>query len=195
MTFLYEVILRAYPRAFRDAYQEEMRHVFSDLLHDPQVGRAQLARLMLRDLLRGIASPDRLPSRALVARSAAYGLLIVAFSIAARALHAGQDLGFSLTPVPFIAYLPAAFWGARTTGTFSGGMWTCIVMGLVSSTMVLWDKLLFNTFPFYDAWSFALTMSMAAGLCIVPALIGSTAGAASSRGRATRAESASAARW
>ena len=187
MTLLYELVLLAYPRRVREAYGAEMRLVFRDLLRDPGVGRIQLAGMMLRDLAHGVMQPEHLPSRRLVAESAMFGLIVVAFAIAARALHPGVYLGFSIAPIPFIAYLPAAFWGARRSGTFSGGVWVCLIMGLVSSTTVLWDRLLFGTFPFYDAWSFALGMLMAAGLCILPALVGSAAGAVSSPGRAPRA--------
>ena len=72
-------------------------------------------------------------------------------------------------------------------GTFAGGMWTCLVIGLVASTTVFWDKILFGIFPFYDAWSFALGMLMEAGFCIGPGIIGSIAGAATNPDRATRA--------
>jgi hypothetical protein len=183
---LYGLILLTYPRAFRDTYENDLRLLFRELLHDPDVGRMQLMGLMLRDLGRGIASPERLPSRELIVRSAIYGMLTVGFAIAARAFHPGLYLGFSVVPIPFIAYIPAAFWGARIAGTFSDGMWVCVVMGLVSSTMVLWDKLLFNNFPFYDTWSFALSMLMVAAFCIVPAMIGAAAGSASSPVRAPR---------
>lgn len=181
---LYRLILLTYPREFRNAYENEMRLLFRELLHDPTVGRMQLAGLMLRDLANGIARAERLPSRQLIRRSALYGLLVVGFAIAGGAFHPGLDAGFSVIPIPFLAYIPAAFWGARMTGRFSDGMWVCVVMGAVSSTMVLWDKLLFNDFPFNDAWSFALSMLMAAGFCIVPAMIGSVAGATSSQVRA-----------
>jgi hypothetical protein len=182
---LYELILRTYPVGFRHAYEHEMRLVFRDLLHDPSVGGLQLAGIMLRDLANGLARPERLPSRALVARSAMYGLIVVAFSIGAQVLHPGAYLGVSMVPVPFIAFIAAGFWGARTTGAFSGGMWTCLVIGVVASTMMLWDKLLFGIFPFYDAWSFALSMLMLAGFCIVPGVIGSIAGTATNPGRET----------
>ena len=115
-----------------------------------------------------------------------YGLIIIAFSLAAQTLNPGAYIGMSVTPVPFIAFTAAGFWGARATGMFAGGMWTCLIIGLVSSTTVLWDKVLFGVFPFYDAWSFVLAMLIAAGFCIVPGTIGSIAGAATSRGRATR---------
>jgi hypothetical protein len=184
---LYGLILLTYPREFRDAYEDDMRLVFRELLRDSSVGRMKLAGLMLRDLANGIASAERLPSRRLVVRSAMFGLLTVGFAVAAGAFHPGLDLGFSVLPIPFIAYIPAAFWGARIAGRFSDGMWVCLVMGLVSSTTVLWDKLLFNNFPFYDAGSFALTMLMAAGFCIVPAIIGATAGSVASPVRAPRA--------
>jgi hypothetical protein len=141
---------------------------------------------MVRDLAHGLARPERLPSRALVVRSSMYGLIIIAFSLAAQGLHPGAYIGVSVTPVPFIAFTAAGFWGARRTDTFTGGMWTCLIIGLVSSTTVLWDKLLFGIFPFYDAWSFLLGLLMAAGFCIVPGIIGSIAGAAASRDRATR---------
>jgi hypothetical protein len=183
---LYGLILLTYPREFRNAYENEMRLVFRELLNDPTVGWMQLMGLMLRDLGPGIASPERVPSRELVVRSAMYGLLVVGFAIVARAFHPGLYVGFSVVSIPFIAYIPAAFWGARMTGRFSDGMWVCVVMGLVSSTMVLWDKLLFNNFPFYDAMSFIFSMLMGAAFCIVPAMIGSVAGAASSPVRAPR---------
>ena len=163
-----------------------MRLVFRDLLHDPSVGGMQLAEIMLRDLANGLAWPERLPSRSLAARSVMFGLIIVAFSITAQVWHPGDYLGVSIVPVPFLAFIAAGFWGARTTGTFAGGIWVCLIIGLVSSTMVLWDKLLFGIFPFYDAWSFAMSMVMAAGFCIVPGIIGSIAGASTSPGRATR---------
>jgi hypothetical protein len=178
---LYGLILFVYPRTFRDQYEHEMRVVFRDLLCDPSVGGLQLAAIMLRDLTHGLARLERLPPRSLAARSAIYGLLIVAFSIAAQVLHPGSYLGVSVVPVPFVAFIAAGFCGARTTGTFTGGMWTCLVIGLVASTTVLWDKVLFGIFPFYDAWSFALSILMMAGFCIGPGIIGSIAGSATSR--------------
>jgi hypothetical protein len=183
MTFLYDLILWTYPRKFRHAYEREMRLAFRDLLHDPSVGRMMLAGIMLRDLANGLARPERLPSSVLAARSLIYGLIIVAFLIAAQLLQPGVYLGF---PVPVIAFIFAAFWGARTTGTFAGGMWACVIIGVVSSTMVLWDKLFFGIFPFPDAWSLASGMLMAAGFCVVLGIIGSVAGTAVNRGRATR---------
>jgi len=160
--------------------------VFRELVHDPNIGWMQLAGLMLRDLANGITRPERLPSRQLVFRSAMYGLVIVCFAIAARLFHPGNYLGVSVIPIPFLAYIPAAFWGARISGRFSGGIWVCVVMGAVSSTMVLWDKLLFNNFPFYDAMSFIFSMLIGAAFCVVPAMIGSVAGVASSQVRAPR---------
>lgn len=160
--------------------------MFRELVHDPNIGWMQLAGLMLRDLANGITRPERLPSRQLVFRSAMYGLVIVCFAIAARLFHPGNYLGVSVIPIPFLAYIPAAFWGARISGRFSGGIWVCVVMGAVSSTMVLWDKLLFNNFPFYDAMSFIFSMLIGAAFCVVPAMIGSVAGVASSQVRAPR---------
>jgi hypothetical protein len=66
-------------------------------------------------------------------------------------------------------------------------MWFAAIMGAVASSMVLWDKVFFGAFPFYDVFSFALAMLMQAGFCIAPAIIGSIAGAAT----APREESAS----
>jgi hypothetical protein len=47
--------------------------------------------------------------------------------------------------------------------------------------MVVWDKLLFGDFPYYDAPSFGLAMLMVAGFCLGPGLIGAIAGSAFNR--------------
>ena len=184
MRVLYELILRAYPRAFRDECGDQLRSVFSDLLRDPHLSRSQLAALMLRDLANGLGRPEHRPSRDIVSQSVLFGLIIVAFSIAARAWHPGQYLGFSIVPIPFIAYVPAAFWGARRSASFAGGIWVCVIMGAVSSTMVLWDWLLFGAFPFPDAYTFGMAMLMGVGFCIAPAAIGSIAGSVTAGSRA-----------
>lgn len=175
---LYGLVLLAYPRAFRSRYEHEMRLVFRDLLHDEDFSRRRLARVMIADLVAGLTTPERLPSRDLVTTGVLYGTLIVAFSLAARAWHPGLYLGVPLVPVPFLAFTFAGFWGARRTRSVAGGMWVAVIMGAVASSMVLWDKLLFNNFPFPDLYMFSLSMLMGVALCIGPAIIGSIAGAA-----------------
>ena len=185
---LYGLVMMSYPRAFRRQYETDMRVLFRELLRDPEVGRLQLAGMMLRDLGNGAARPEHFPSRRQAAQSAAFGLSIVVFSIAAQLFHPGAYLGVSLVPVPFIAFIAAAFWGARRTRSFAGGMWVAVIIGVVASTMVLWDWLLFASFPFYDVYSFVLAMLMVAGFCLGPAIIGAIAGALTLSGAGSRHE-------
>jgi len=175
---LYGLVLLAYPRQFRATYENEMRLVFRDLLRDESVSRWALARLMAVDLIAGLGRRERLPSGDLVKHSLLYGLFIVASSIAAEAWHPGLYVGVPLVSVPFVLFIPAAFWGARRARSFAGGMWVAAIMGAVSSTMVAWNWLLFGSFPFYDAVSFVLAMALMAAFCLGPAVIGAIAGAA-----------------
>ncbi len=175
---LYGFVLLAYPRPFRARYENEMRLVFRDLLADQNISRRHIARLMAVDLIAGLTLPERLPRADLVKTSVLYGLLIVAISIASQAWHPGLYIGVPVVAVPFLLFLPAAFWGARSTRSFAGGIWVAVIMGGVSSTMVAWDWLLFGLFPFYDVLSLTLAMVMTAGFCIGPAIIGAIAGVA-----------------
>jgi hypothetical protein len=175
---LYGLVLLTYPRSFRRQYEHEMRLVFRDLLHDKGFSRWQLAQAVMADLVAGITARARLPTADLVKTSVFYGLLIVAFSMAARAWHPGQYLGVPMTSVPFLVFIFAGFWGARRTRSFAGGMWVAVIIGAVSSTMVLWDKLLFDDFPFPDLYTFSMSMLLTIGFCVGPAILGSIAGAA-----------------
>jgi hypothetical protein len=175
---IYGLVLVLYPRSFRQAYEHEMRRVFRDLLHDPDTGAWRLTRMVAGDIAAGVLRVEHLPNRDIAERSALFGLLVVLFALLVRSLHPGAYLGFTLAPVPFIAFIPAGFWGARHTRTFSGGMWTGLIMGAVSSTTIYFDAALFHNFPFYDPFSFVLSMLIASGLCIVPTAIGAIAGAA-----------------
>jgi len=175
---LYGLVMLTYPRAFRLQYETEMRLVFRELLNDRDVSRWQIVRMMVVDAIAGLVRPERIPSSDAVKHGVLFGLMTVAFSIAAQAWHPGAYVGVPLVPVPFLAFLFAAFWGARRTRSFGGGMTVALVMGAISSTMLLWDKLLFGLFPFYSVYDFALNFAMVASFCLVPGLIGAIAGTA-----------------
>jgi len=175
---LYGLILLAYTRRFRERHEHEMRLVFRELLHDASYSRARLVRLVLIDLVNGLRSPDRLPSRDLVLWSGFFGVLIVVFSISAQIFHPGRYLGFPVVAAPFVAFIGAGFWGSRRTHSIAGGMCTCLVIGLVASSMLLWDKLLFGFWYYPDSFSFVMSIAMQAAFCLLPGLVGALIGAA-----------------
>ena len=187
---LYGLVLLTYPRSFRDAYEHEMRMVFRDLLRDDTVSRWRLLRLAAGDLVAGGTRPEHLPSRELVTESVLFGLVIVVFCILAQEWHPGAYLGFSMVPVPFIAYIPAAFWGSRRTRSFAGGMWVAAIVGLVSSCTIFLDWLLFGLFPFYSFHDFFLAMLLTAAFCLGPAVVGAIAGAATAPTEGSGSQSA-----
>lgn len=185
---LYGLVFLVYPKSFRDTYEHEMRRVFRELLHDGETSRPRLIRMAAGDLVAGILRPEHLPTRDMVEKSVLYGLLIVAFSIAALALHPGASIDLALIPVPFIAFIPAAFWGSRRSASFAGGIWVALIVGTVSSSTVFFDWMLFGSFPFNSLYDFVLAMLLAAAFCLGPAVIGAVAGAATASGREIRPE-------
>ncbi len=174
---IYGLVLLAYPREFRLRHHDAMRMVFADLTSEPGMSRRRLAAVIARDAVSGLVLRAR-AGGAITLRAAFFGLIVVGSSIAASALHPGRYLGFSVIPIPFLAFIAAGFWGARTYRSCAAGLWVCVVMGAVSGTMVFWDWLLFRVFPFPDAYSFLLTVVIEAAFCMVPGAIGAIAGRA-----------------
>ena len=112
------------------------------------------------------------PSFIVVRRSAIFGLAVLAIWIICRQFHPGVYIGVALVATPFMVFLLAGFAGSRTTRTFSGGILSGFITGLISALTVPGDYLLFHSFPYYDVMAFAMSMFMAVGFCVGPTVLG-----------------------
>lgn len=166
---LYEVVIAVYPKEFRAAYGSEMRIVFRDLKDDPEIRRRDFAQRILGDLWGGITMHG-VPIR----RAILFGCVVLDMWIIGRSFHPGLYLGVPLVGAPFLVFAAAGFVGARSTRSFSGGIATAIITGLIGALTVPGDYLLFHIFPFYDLLDFVLAMVMVTTFCMVPAALGAT---------------------
>jgi len=159
--------MAVYPKEFRAAYSSEMRIVFRDLNDDPEIRRRDFAIRILGDLWGGVTMQD-VPIR----RAVLFGCIVLDMWIIGRTFHPGLYLGVPLVATPFLVFAAAGFVGARSTYSFSGGMATAFLAGLIASLTVPGDYLLFHIFPFYNLRDFLLAMAMVATFCMVPAAFG-----------------------
>jgi hypothetical protein len=166
--WLYEALIVVYPREFRAKYGSEMLTLFRDLLHDPEIRLRDLAMRTLGDLWGGMTM--HLPIR----RAVLFGCVVLVMWIIGRSFHPGLYFGVPLIATPFLVFVVSGFVGARSTHSFSGGMATAIVTGLVAALTVPGDYLLFRIGPFYDLRDFVLAMAMVTTFCMVPAAFGAT---------------------
>lgn len=164
---LYEVVIAAYPKEFRAAYGSEMRAVFGDLNDDPAIGRRDFAIRILGDLWGGFTMND-VPVR----RAVLFGCVVLDMWIIGRSFHPGLYLGVPLVAAPFLVFGAAGFVGARSTHSFSGGIATAFLAGLIAGLTVPGDYLLFHVFPFYAMRDFVLAMAMVTTFCMMPAALG-----------------------
>jgi hypothetical protein len=142
-----------------------MKLLFGDLLNDPTVTRRRMWSIVVGDLA-NVTSGLRV--------GALFGFLVVLVWLANRSIDVGaRDPGTAI-PLGLIAllFVGVGFAGARTSGTFSGGIGTGFTAGLISALTVPGDYLLFGIFPFYDIAAFVFTMTISAAVVMLLAAAG-----------------------
>jgi len=192
----YSLVVALYPRNFRERYGAAMNLVFQDLLQDPDISAWRLWVSVLRDLpssfLRehfaslagGLSTTrQRLPSSALLRHGAVFGCAIVVTWITFRSFHlfGGHEVSpegwakvrdFLRLLSPWLLFAPAGYVGARTTGTFGGGIKAGIVAGLIALLTLPGDYLLFHHLVPGGIASTTLTLIAAAAVALLFAACG-----------------------
>ncbi len=154
----YALLVAMYPKSFRDQHGDDMRLVFSDLLHDPQVRKLDLVRRVLGDM--------RYLNGGGLLLSIVFGSLVVLIWLANRSIDIGARDPGTIVPLALIALLFVAvgFTGSRRSGRFTGGIRMGFTAGVVSALTVPGEYLLFHSFPFYEVKGFVLTYAIAAAI-------------------------------
>jgi hypothetical protein len=174
MLRFYSLLLTVYPKPFRDEFGAEMRLLFRDLTQDPTIHPLDLAWRTFQDICGGVAMlRDRKPNITVVRWSVLFGCAVLMMWITGRTLHPGLYVGIPLVATPFLLFVLVGYIGGRITKTFAGGLGAGFLTGLISAITVPGDFVLFHSFPFYGAVSFALSMAMVAAFCMLPAAAGS----------------------
>lgn len=168
---IYGLVVALYPRTFRERYGPAMRLVMRDLLDDPEMPAWRVWLRVLGDLpgsilhehlanlIGGLAmTRDRFLSGALVRNGAMFGCVILLIWISFRSFHLfasgtsgpqspqglGQVQDFVRLLAPWLMFAPAGYVGARTAGTFSGGIKAGLVTGVIAALTIPGDYLLFH---------------------------------------------------
>jgi hypothetical protein len=176
-----------------------MRLALRDLLEDPQMPARRIWFSVLRDLrgsflhehlanLTGGISMTRgrrLPG-ALVRSGAMFGCAILLIWITFRSFHlfasgtAGPQSPQGLGQVqdlvrllaPWLMFAPAGYFGARSSGTFSGGIRAGLVAGVIAALTIPGDYLLFHHAIPGGVVPTTLTLAAAATLAMFFAAVG-----------------------
>ncbi len=162
----YALMVAMYPKSFRDQYGDDVRLVFSDLLHDPEVRKLDLVRRVRGDM--------RYLNGGGLLLGIAFGSLVVLIWLANRSIDIGARDPGTVVPLALIALLFVAvgFIGSRRSGRFTGGIRMGFTAGVVSALTMPGDYLLFHSFPFYDVKDFVLTYGIAAAIVMFFVSIG-----------------------
>jgi hypothetical protein len=165
---MYGLVVALYPRAFRERYGPAMRLVLRDLLDDPEMPawrvwlrvlgdlRGSFLHEHLANLIGGLCmTRDRFLSGALVRNGAMFGCAVLLIWITFRGFHlfgggASSPQGWDVVrdnlrlAAPWLLFVPAGYVGARTAGTFSGGIKAGLVTGVIAALTIPGDYLLFH---------------------------------------------------
>lgn len=196
---IYGVFVALYPREFRVRYGPAMRLALRDLLEDPEMPawrvwlsvlgdlRGSFLHEHLANLIGGISmTRDRLLPGALVRSGAMFGCAILLIWITFRSFHlfaagtsgpqAPQGLGqvqdLLRLLAPWLMFAPAGYLGARSSGTFSGGIKAGLVAGVIAALTIPGDYVLFHHVIPGGVIPTTLTLTAAATLAMIFAAAG-----------------------
>lgn len=155
---VYALVVACYPRTVRKEYAAAMKLLLHDMLEDPRTPKHRVWRAVLNDAA-NLVGGLRFGSL----QGAFFGVLVVLTWYVGRSdiLPLDLSVGLALISALFVA---AGFAGAQHSGTLAGGIWVGLVAGLVSTSTVPGDYVLFHNFPFYDPRSFVFTMAISTGV-------------------------------
>jgi hypothetical protein len=165
---VYGLVVALYPRAFRERHGPAMRLVFRDLLDDPEISawriwlsvlgdlRGSVLHEHLANLMGGLSmTRERFLSSALVRSGAMFGCAVLLIWITFRSFHlfgggASSPQGWDVVrdnlrlAAPWLLFVSAGYVGARTSGTFSGGIRAGLVAGAIAALTIPGDYVLFH---------------------------------------------------
>ena len=163
---VFALVVACYPRTIRKEYAAAMKLLLHDMLEDPGTAKRRVWTAVLNDAANLVGG-----LRFGALQGAFFGVLVVLTWYVGRSdvLPLDVSVGLALISALFVA---AGFVGARRSGTLAGGIWVGLVGGLVSTSTVPGDYVLFHNFPFYDPMSFVFTMAISAGVVMFFVIFG-----------------------